>query len=515
MRKFTFLISFLLLSSASISISVLKAQNTGKTNSYIEIKRGVDSLAKNYFPLKVGNSWTYKSLSTFGDTSFIRCAVLYDTLIGDITFYRLSSPLPYFPGTLITLDTISGNLYSFNSAVTCSYRLGDLLDSLGSNPGNKVSPCGERRLSGMCIDTSTIQIFGTQKKSKFFLSPMFPISGLFNRFTEGIGITFSTKIAGLGISMASLTGCVLDNVVHGDTSTTTHVFGTVVYSDNNQPVSNGYVKAMKLNRNSGDIIVLDSVQIQPGGYYYFRVLPNDSYYIVAYPNSEENCDYVPTYFPSTINWQNAAKVNTGNSPENIKVSVFRENPLTGTYSITGRVSSQVNQMFSTLKDANIYLKQGNIYRSFNITKNLGEYRLKNISSGNFEIVVNRLGYVNIKQPITLSNSNLQNINFFLEPTFIKVTNITDNVPKKYKLNQNYPNPFNPETNIRFDIPKLSFVSLKIYNSAGKEEAVLLNDIKSAGSYKVSFNAVNFSSGIYFYRLETDEFIETKKMMVIK
>ena len=141
--------------------------------------------------------------------------------------------------------------------------------------------------------------------------------------------------------------------------------------------------------------------------------------------------------------------------------------------------------------------------------------VQDLISGNFQIIVNRLGYVNLKQNIILNNSNLQNINFFLEPTFIKIATTTDIVPKKFRLDQNFPNPFNPVTRIRFDIPKSSFVSLKIYNSSGKEEATLFNNMKNAGSYEVSFNAENFSSGVYFYRLETEGFVETKKMMVVK
>lgn len=518
MRKFVFLISFLLLALAFISVTgwITNTSSVIDDDTNNEVRRSSDSTAKNYFPLKLGNSWTYKSLNSNGDTSFIRSTVLSDTLIRNVTYYRLSHELPFFEGTLITLDTVTGNIYSYSDVKGCtSFRTGSLLDSLASNPGDRVFPCGESRLFGKCIDSSRIQIFGTQKKSKFFLSPVFTASGLFNRFTEGIGITFSTKITGSGISLAYLTGCVLGNQVYGDTSTTTHVFGTVFYSDNNQPVSNGYVKALQLDRSTGNIIVLDSVQIQPGGYYYFRVLPNDSYYIVAYPNSEEECDYVPTYFPSTINWQNAVRVNTGNNPENVKISVYRKSSANGSFSISGRVSSQVNQMFSVLKDANVYLKQGEVFKSFNITHTSGEYKLKDLNSGNFQIIVNRLGYVNLKQNIILNNSNLQNINFFLEPTFIKIATTTDIVPKNFKLDQNFPNPFNPVTKIRFDIPKSSFVSLKIYNSSGKEEATLFNDMKNAGSYEVSFNAQNFCSGVYFYRLESEGYIETKKMMVVK
>lgn len=99
-----------------------------------------------------------------------------------------------------------------------------------------------------------------------------------------------------------------------------------------------------------------------------------------------------------------------------------------------------------------------------------------------------------------------------------VTNISGNgaiVPKSYKLDQNYPNPFNPTTNIRFSIPKSGYVEIKIYDILGKEIATLINDPYLAGEYIVGFNASSLSSGIYFYRITVNDFVDTKKMTVIK
>lgn len=89
------------------------------------------------------------------------------------------------------------------------------------------------------------------------------------------------------------------------------------------------------------------------------------------------------------------------------------------------------------------------------------------------------------------------------------------VPKNFELTQNYPNPFNPSTTIEYSIPKDAAVSVKIYDILGKEVATLVNDQKSAGTYILNWNASNFSSGIYFYRLTAGEFTETKKMFLVK
>jgi len=85
----------------------------------------------------------------------------------------------------------------------------------------------------------------------------------------------------------------------------------------------------------------------------------------------------------------------------------------------------------------------------------------------------------------------------------------------YKLCQNYPNPFNPTTNIEFAIPKDNFVSLKIYNLLGKEIMSLVNEFKQAGSYTVTFDAANYPSGVYYYKIHTGSFVQVRKMILIK
>jgi len=98
---------------------------------------------------------------------------------------------------------------------------------------------------------------------------------------------------------------------------------------------------------------------------------------------------------------------------------------------------------------------------------------------------------------------------------ISVTNSSNNIPENYSLSQNYPNPFNPVTKINFAIPKQGFVSLKIYDMLGREVKTLVNEVRQAGYFSVDFNASEYASGVYFYRLETKNFTDVKKMMLIK
>lgn len=88
-------------------------------------------------------------------------------------------------------------------------------------------------------------------------------------------------------------------------------------------------------------------------------------------------------------------------------------------------------------------------------------------------------------------------------------------PDKFTLSQNYPNPFNPKTVIRYSLSENNFVSLKVFDALGKEVMILINNMQIAGTYEVNFDAASFSSGIYYYKLESDNFSETKKMIILK
>ena len=91
----------------------------------------------------------------------------------------------------------------------------------------------------------------------------------------------------------------------------------------------------------------------------------------------------------------------------------------------------------------------------------------------------------------------------------------EQIPGAYKLEQNYPNPFNPSTVISFSIPKSSTVSLKVFDILGNEVATLVNGNKIQGNYSVEFNGANTASGIYFYKLTAGDYVEVKRMMLVK
>jgi len=91
----------------------------------------------------------------------------------------------------------------------------------------------------------------------------------------------------------------------------------------------------------------------------------------------------------------------------------------------------------------------------------------------------------------------------------------DNLPSEYSLSQNYPNPFNPFTKIKYELPKSGFVRMVLYDNLGRVVKVLVNEIQFAGSYDININAMGLSSGVYYYRIQADEYSATKKIVLLK
>jgi hypothetical protein len=96
-----------------------------------------------------------------------------------------------------------------------------------------------------------------------------------------------------------------------------------------------------------------------------------------------------------------------------------------------------------------------------------------------------------------------------------VDDIKENIPVRCTLSQNYPNPFNPSTTIEFILPKSKFVELKVFNVLGKEVSILVSKKLNQGNHTYTFDGTNLASGIYYYRFEAGNYIETRKMIYLK
>jgi hypothetical protein len=160
------------------------------------------------------------------------------------------------------------------------------------------------------------------------------------------------------------------------------------------------------------------------------------------------------------------------------------------------------------------------------TNNQGFEIERSTNSGNFE----KIGYVSgngtssqihtynySDKALTAGNYSyrLKQVDFDGSANYTDAVLVTISGNMSFALNQNYPNPFNPTTNISFQLPSESKVSLKVYNSLGMEVATLINSDLSAGSHSVDFSASNLASGIYYYKLQAGDFTSIKKMTILK
>jgi Secretion system C-terminal sorting domain len=121
--------------------------------------------------------------------------------------------------------------------------------------------------------------------------------------------------------------------------------------------------------------------------------------------------------------------------------------------------------------------------------------------------------------IFVSNSNYlsTNISAWRRPLsqIIGINQLSHEIPAAFSLLQNFPNPFNPVTKIRFDVPKTSSVVIKVFDILGKEIAVLVNEQLTSGTFETEWDAASCASGLYFYRMTAGDFIQTKKMALIR
>lgn len=299
------------------------------------------------------------------------------------------------------------------------------------------------------------------------------------------------------------------------------VSGQVRYSDNNQFATDGYVKAIKLDKVTGNIITYDSVQIQPNGTYTLTNVPQDSVDIGVYPNSSTQNDWVMTYYPSTIYWQNATTIYATGNLTSINVNVFRLYPITAGNSVNGKIRS-INP-YGNLKDVILYAKSGNSYVRCTTSDNNGVYHLNSLPAGNLKIIADRMGFRGDSTNVTVTlTSNLDSVNFALYGIYVGIRKTGEEIPFDCRLFQNYPNPFNPISVIKYQLNEAKFVTLKVFDILGKEIAVLVNTSQAAGTYEVTFDGSALPSGIYFCRMEAADrsgkknvYSDTKKILLIK
>jgi photosystem II stability/assembly factor-like uncharacterized protein len=225
--------------------------------------------------------------------------------------------------------------------------------------------------------------------------------------------------------------------------------------------------------------------------------------------------------------------NAGDNWGTRSVSAFRLNSVYFPNKDTGFVAGDNGRIYRTTNNGLTWIRQlletTNILQSIYFVNSTTGY----CAGWNGIILKTTNSGVNWIQQAPVSNNNLYSVFFTNSNTgyatgdrgtiiktidggsVISVNQISSSIPDKFYLYQNYPNPFNPGTVIRYSINENRFISLKVYNILGNEIATLVNEKQDAGIYEVQWNGSNYSSGVYYYRIEADGFTETKKMLLLK
>ncbi|HWA07516.1 MAG TPA: T9SS type A sorting domain-containing protein [Ignavibacteria bacterium] len=318
---------------------------------------------------------------------------------------------------------------------------------------------------------------------------------------------------------------------------TISVSGQVRYADNNAIVTGGRIKILRMDVVTREIIAIDSANVDGLGNYILRRVPrgDSTLRVMIFPDDELNdsgidTGFVPTYYPSTIEWLSAGVLYAAGNLTNINISVIRRNTSAMQDGIAANISGNVflnilpplnnNDLLvgplPYLKGSILYLKKDTSFVKSVITDDNQHYSITGVSAGTYTLTVQRLGYETESRQVVIGTVNLDTVNFYLDTlNVIGIVNINSGIPENFSLGQNYPNPFNPQTKIKFSMKKSAAAELKVFDLLGREVKTLVNGNLKAGVYEVSYNASGLPSGVYFYRLRTSEFTETKKMVLIK
>ena len=206
----------------------------------------------------------------------------------------------------------------------------------------------------------------------------------------------------------------------------------------------------------------------------------------------DNCSFVYSVQYGINDSLSAVSALIENRYVNFKVQLVDAN--------TGEIIGEYDNV--TYNSENVY-EYGNVSYQVN-TQGIGNriVRLKLIVENNFAS--------------NLSLAKIYADEYVLGKANVKQINYNENKPvTSYALAQNYPNPFNPSTTIKFEIPKNGLVTLKIYDILGSEVVTLVNEEKSVGRYELNFNASSLASGVYIYKIQVNDFISSKKMILLK
>lgn len=255
--------------------------------------------------------------------------------------------------------------------------------------------------------------------------------------------------------------------------------------------------------------------IKSDGSYNIIVEDSGYYFVQGYAGY-----YLPTYYnnqnAASVFWQEADSVLVNQSLVSKNLYLQRDSSYGG-----GGAYGYISLPFlegQGLDGITVFAKSltNNQLYSYNFGKDDGRFYVNNLPYGSYQLVAQKVGFPNaVSNVFTISPQNQSQFNLTIQFTLTDVEVKENFIPTEIKLYPNYPNPFNPSTKINYHTTQSGFVSLKVYDVLGNEVATIVDETKPAGNYEVTFDAHGLSSGVYFYKLQTQNFVKTRKMILLR
>jgi hypothetical protein len=456
-----------------------------------------------YLPLAVGNKWVYATEGCCPpNSSKLAVKVVKDSVINGKKYFYLDGL--FGDRHWVRYDTSKGYLIAVTNDSYCNYEtvLYNYAAIMGDSAKNITCANNDEDI---CLGNQDTILFGFQIKAKKYNSHWSAgqyIGYQRHFFAKGLGMyNYGMMYTGntYGYGEWNLLGCYINGVLYGDTSIVT----PQTYADSARyfPIAIGnkwvydvwrYPEA-KWTRESYKIL-RDTI-INSRKYFYLEGFPpnplHPTYSWISYDTSTGVLKIKPEVF--------------GSSDDYVKLSSHTGDTLNY---ICNRISDTSIFNYQSRRKLFEYSWAGNhavALREIYLVKNIGPdfYKYDFGDLGGYQEVrcILRGCVIN---GVLYGDTNTVGINV-----------ISKNIPDKYKLCQNYPNPFNPSTNIKYQIINNKLVTLKIYDILGKEVATLVNEKQSPGYYEVTWDASNYPSEVYFYKVVCGDFSEVKKMILIK
>lgn len=464
-----------------------------------------------YMPLEIGNKWvylrTYKSEIQDGDTAYkVVSKITKDTTIDGYRYFyveRFSGPSPSY---WVRYDTTTGRLikkmvYSFcNGNFTMynfAYAIGDSsrMDTCSDNP-YRVTKIYDSTLFGLYTRTKEYSWQSSYIHASYYQETEFA-KNLGPSYYKSIDNTISVYTE----DTYRLTGCVINGVVYGDTSTVVKQ----VYADSAKyfPVEIGNRWVFDVWRYPAAGWIKEAYSIKSD-----TMINNKEYfYLEGFPPYPHNSSYSWVSYDTTSGIFKLQPITFGMNDDYVKLSSVVGESMNYTCE---RIADTTIFNLQTRRKYFDYSWSG--YHTF-ITRNLE--LIKDIGPIFYKYTISALkGYEEVT--CVLRGCVINGVVYGDTSLILTgINSVSNSIPDKYALHQNYPNPFNPSTIIRFQIKDSRFVTLKVYDILGKEIATLVNEKQSPGTYEVKFDGSGLSSGMYFYKLEAGDFKEVKKMLMLK